>query len=170
MMYVKFAVLDQPNTVELEKYLVKALDSIQFESTIEGQDDWYKVHLETARDCKEFLRRVLEDYATLGYETETELDLFDLSVYCSDPELNNFFIHQRMNINQVSSEALSEIIVETSNEVARLENLVDRMEANATLNGLYKMRQILGVISSRLDEKGIHIGEEINAAAMQTVH
>lgn len=170
MLFAKFETLNAPNTVELNTWLGNVLAEIKFEMGVEAEDNFVKVHFETERDCKQFLTRVIEDYATLGYETDTEVDLFDLSVFVSDPELQAFFMSHRMNIQQVSSEALSEIIVETSNEAAVLRELVDEMETKATLNGLYKMREILKVISTRLDEKGIHIGEDLNATVLETIH
>lgn len=170
MMFAKFETLETPNTLELQNWLANVLAEIQFEATVEAEENFAKVHFETARDCKEFLTRILEDYATMGYETNTEVELFDLSVFISDPELNSFFTSHRMNIQQCSNESLSEIIVETSNEVARVSDLLNRMEANATLNGLYKMREVLKVISDELATKGMFVGEQINAVAHQTVH
>lgn len=170
MLFAKFETLEAPNTVELQTWLSNVLKEIQFEMGVEAEDNYVKVHFETERDCKQFLIRVIEDYATLGYETGTEVDLFDLSVFVSDPELQAFFTNHRSNIQQCSSEALSEIIVETSNEVARLSDLLDKMEANATLNGLYKMREVLQVISNELATKGMFVGDAINAVAHETVH
>lgn len=170
MLFAKFETLEAPNTVELQKWLGNVLQEIQFDDTLEIDENFVKVHFETQRDGKQFLTRVIEDYATLGYETNTEVELFDLSVFVSDPELQAFFMSHRMNIQQCSTEALSEVIVETSNDVAHALELIERMETQATLNGLYKMRTILKVISDELDTKGIHIGETINEAVLETVH
>lgn len=170
MLFVKFAVLETPDTVELQKYLALVLAELQYECAFEADDEYVKVFFETQRDVKEFLCRVLEDYATLGYETGTEVELFDLNVFTDDPEMQAFFMNHRMNIQQCSTEALSEIIVETSNEAADLRDQIDKMDAQLTMNGLYKFRQILKVISDRLDEKGIFIAEDVNRLSAETVH
>lgn len=171
MLYAKFEVLETPDTSELHKYLQSIASEIKFESTFEVESDFVKVFFETQRDAKEYLRRVINDYATLGFEVEQEVDLFDLSVYVNDPELQAFFTTQRMNIQQVQTEALGEILGEAQSDVDRMNRAQEKTEASAVLNGLNNMRKIINVIVNRLDEKGIFLGEEINkVSTTETIH
>lgn len=171
MLYAKFEVLETPDTSELHKYLQSIASEIKFESTFEVESDFVKVFFETQRDAKEYLRRVINDYATLGFEVEQEVDLFDLSVYVNDPELQAFFTTQRMNIQQVQTEALGEILGEAQSDVDRMNRAQEKTEASAVLNGLNNMRKIINVIVNRLDEKGIFLGEEINkVSSAETIH
>jgi hypothetical protein len=171
MLYAKFEVLETPDTSELHKYLQSIASEIKFESTFEVESDFVKVFFETQRDAKEYLRRVISDYATLGFEVEQEVDLFDLSVYVNDPELQAFFTTQRMNIQQVQTEALGEILGEAQSDVDRMNRAQEKTEASAVLNGLNNMRKIINVIVNRLDEKGIFLGEEINkVSSAETIH
>ena len=173
MLYAKFEVLETPDTIELGKYLKGISDEINFESTFDfdSESDSVKVFFETQRDAKEYLRRVLDDYATLGFEMSHEVDLFDLSVYINDPELQAFFMTQRMNIQQVQTEALGEILGEAQGDVDRMNRAQEKNEASAMLNGLSSMRKIINVIVSRLDEKGIFLADEINKVSERdTIH
>lgn len=171
MLYAKFEVLETPDTTELSKYLQSIASEIKFESTFDIESDFVRVYFETPRDAKEYLRRVLEDYQTLGYEMEHEVDLFDLSVFINDPELQAFFTTQRMNIQQVQTEALGEILGEAQRDVDNMHRAQEKNEASAVLNGLNNMRKILNVIVSKLDEKGIFIGDDINkVASTETIH
>lgn len=170
MMFAKFDVSGAQSVGEVELYL-RAVDAqIEFSSTFEVEADFVKVFIETQRDMKTFLKRVIEDYETLGYEIEQDVMLGMVTVFVSDPELNSFFINERLNIQAAASIALSEIIVEVDTANANLEDRVERIETAATLNGTYKMRAILRVIVDALDEKGIFLGDKINAVSMQTVH
>lgn len=171
MLYAKFEVLETPDTNELSKYLQSIATEIKFESTFDVESDFVSVYFETPRDAKEYLRRVLEDYSTLGYEVEQEVDLFDLSVYINDPELQAFFTTQRMNIQQVQTEALGEILSEANADVDRLNHAQEKNEASAVVNSLSSMRKIINIIVSRLEEKNIFVGDEIDSVAQrETVH
>lgn len=171
MLYAKFEVLETPDVVELGKYLKSIADEIEFEVPFEVESDSVKVLFETQRDAKQYLKRVLNDYATLGFEMEHEVDLFDLSVYINDPELQAFFTTQRMNIQQVQTEALGEILGEAQSDVDRMHRAQEKTEATAMVNGLNSMRKIINVIVNRLDEKGIFLGEEINkVSSAETIH
>lgn len=171
MLYAKFEVLETPDTTELHKYLQSIAAEIKFESTFEVESDFVSVYFETQRDAKEYLRRVIEDYATLGFEVEQEVDLFDLSVYINDPELQAFFMTQRMNIQQVQTEALGEILSEANADVDRLNRVNETNEAIALKNGLSSMRKIINVIVARLEEKNIFLSDEINKVSeRETIH
>ena len=114
---------------------------------------------------------MIEDYATLGFEVEQEVDLFDLSVYINDPELQAFFTTQRMNIQQVQTEALGEILSEANAGVDRLNRVNETNEAIALKNGLSSMRKIINVIVARLEEKNIFLSDEINKVSeRETIH
>ncbi|AND74996.1 hypothetical protein pf16_73 [Pseudomonas phage pf16] len=170
MITAKLELIDSPSVEQLALYTEAMLKSIQFDPAYSAEDDNVKVYFETQRDAKSFLRRLLADYETMGQEVEQEVSLFELSVYIDDPELQAFYQCQRMNINMASSEALAEIIAETSNEASEALTRLDRMEASATLNGLDHMRHILNVIVDKLDDKGISVGDAINDVAAQTIH
>lgn len=173
MLFAKFEVLETPDTVELGKYLQSVAAEINFELQfdLDSESDNVKVFFETARDAKEYMKRIVNDYATLGFEMEHEVDLFDLSVYINDPELQAFFTTQRMNIQQVQTEALGEILSEANADVDRLNRVNETNEAISLKNGLSSMRKIINVIVSRLDEKGIFLGEEINKVSERdTIH
>lgn len=171
MLYAKFEVLETPDTTELHKYLQSIASEIKFESTFEVESDFVSVYFETPRDAKEYMRRVIEDYATLGYEVEQEVDLFDLSVYINDPELQAFFTTQRMNIQQVQTEALGEILSEAQKEVDHMHRAQEQNEATSVLNSLGNMRKIINVIVSRLEEKNIFLGDDINKVTeRETIH
>lgn len=170
MITAKLELLDSPSVEQLAQYTEAMLKSIQFDPAYTAEDDNVKVHFETQRDAKAFLRRLLADYETMGQEVEQEVSLFELSVYINDPELQAFYQCQRMNINMASSECLAEIIAETSNDASEALTRLDRMEASAALNGLDHMRHILSVIVDKLDDKGISVGDAINSVAAQTIH
>ena len=171
MLYAKFEVLETPDTNELHKYLQSIASEIKFESTFDVESDFVSVYFETPRDAKEYLRRVIEDYATLGFEVEQEVDLFDLSVFINDPELQAFFTTQRMNIQQVQTEALGEILSEAQGDVDRMNHAQEKNEASATLNSLSNMRKIINVIVNRLEEKNIFLGDEIaKVSERETIH
>lgn len=173
MITAKLELLDSPSAEQLAQmalYTEALLKSIEFDPCYTAEDDSVKIHFDTQRDAKTFLRRLIADYETMGYEIEQEVSLFEMSVFVNDPELQAFFQCQRMNLNMASNEALAEIIAETSRDASDALDQLERMDAMATLNGLSHMREILNVIVNKLDDKGISIGDSINQVAQQTIH
>jgi len=170
MITAKLELFNAPSVEQLALYAETLLKSIEFDPNFTTCEESVKIQFETQRDAKVFVSRLLGDYESMGYEIEQELSLFELTVFIDDPELQAFYQCGRMNISMASSEALAQIIAETSRDASDALDRLDRMEASATLNGLDSMRKILNVIVDKLDDKGISVGDAINEVAQQTIH
>jgi hypothetical protein len=157
-------------TNEIEKYVNSIIDDISVQGYVIKEDGVVFYDPTTHHDAKAFIDRILDDYAVAGYSLNCGVDLYDLNVYTSDPELNMFYINQRMNISQTQTEALSDLLVETNSDISKLDSIVCKMDTTLTLNGVYKLRDLIAVVADGLSEKGVFIADDLNKIVSKTIH
>ena len=127
------------------------------------------VTIESDKQCARMcIERLIEDYASLG--SECEIDLYCINVFCDDPELQNLFITERLNIQSMSQESMFECAAEELASQEALLNVSKRLallDATLTLNGCYKFKDIMSIVCTTLSA---NIVEEINETFEQPVH
>jgi hypothetical protein len=167
---LKLKIQDSENTDELYKYASDVLCADLSLPTTVTQEERY-VLVESTLDVLELIaERLIEDYATLGYEIEQDLDLFDLVVYCNEPELNNHIVQNRININQAQLDAICDCMGDTNKSIEKVGQLATHIDVQNTFNGAYKLRHIIGCMIDALEKKGIFVEEEINDGMFENVH
>jgi hypothetical protein len=101
------------------------------------------------------INRLIEDYASLG--TECDVDIYSIVTYCDDPELQNFFVIERLNIQAASQESMFEALNDdraTTDSVLNLSKRIGMMDGLLTLNGCYQFKAIVEAIIEEL--KTVH--------------
>lgn len=120
------------------------------------------------------IERLLQDYASLGLECDVDVDLYSIIVYCSDPELNNLILTERLNISASSQEAMFESTMQELNEISddmlNISKRVGSIDAILTMRGVYQFKDIIEVIAEALENKNIPVLEAINDCFNDTIH
>lgn len=112
--------------------------------------------------------------ALLNHQAEQGVDLEynlnQLAVHFDDVMLNSFYTHQRMNIitGYLMQESLYNIDIQE--QVEALIKVTNEITAQTAMNATFKMRQILTILVSRMEQAGISVLEEVNKVTKETVH
>jgi hypothetical protein len=167
---IKFSVVDSENTNGLYEYVANILCKDESLPTTVTQTDRYVLLESTPEILKTVIDRFMEDYCTLGFEIEQEFDLFDVIVYCSNPELQAFYTGMRLNIHEAETAALVDCINDINATVEKLASLSGYMDVQNTLNGTYKLRHVINAIVHALEQKGIFLDLENLDELYENVH
>lgn len=159
---------------EITDFVLVATDGLGIECTVFESIDGFKhstiVHFTDNSDLSKFVDFLIECYETIGMNLEKQVDIYDFTVYTSSPELNAYYMQTRLNINQSSFEAFSDIISDESKARENVRSIVNHIDGLNTLNGIYKMRKILQLISNTFENAGIPVADQMNAIITESVH
>lgn len=156
------------------KFVQHVLDESGIDGMVFEDYDTFKcetiVHFSGNTEVSQFVEAMISSYETLGMHIDIDVDIYDLTVYTSCPELNAYYMQSRMNINQTAFEAFSDIMHEVSNQCDNVQTAVTHIDGQNTLNGVYKLRKVLQVISEALEGANIPIVNRLNSTITEIVH
>lgn len=133
----------------------------------------------SSHECKILIRRLLSDYEAGDTSLELDpiegLDIHELDVYISDPELNNYFINRRLCISNNHIEMVSDIVADAFNDcsdgIVNVKKYIASIDGANQYNGIHKFRQIIGIIVEALEvNANIRVGDKINEVVKETTH
>lgn len=159
---------------DVSDFVLSATDELGIECTVFESVERFKnstiVHFVSNTDLGLFIDFLISSYETLGMNIEKPVDIYDMTVYTSCPELNAYYTQTRLNLNQSSFEAFSDIISEETKNRENVRSIVNHIDGLNTLNGVYKMRKILQALVDALENANIPIADRMNKLIIESVH